>query len=140
MCLNGAFLPVRQSRDKTYLYTLNPATIHHRSNKIDHHLKIVDYYIHCGMPENCLVEPQLGKYEPDLYFNDGSKNICVEIQLTPISCKKMQQKINNFVTEYGVSHDSQTIVICSDTDYKSLTIPKNFRLIKQKIPQEKLIK
>lgn len=135
--MDGLCLPIQQSRDKYYLYTCNPSHIHHKSNKLEHSLKIVDFYIQCGMPDNFIIEPKLGKYEPDIFFKDKSNSsICVEIQITPISHNKMQSKINQFVAEYGKEHDSKIFVLCTNQNYPKLTVPKPFRLIKQKLPQE----
>jgi competence CoiA-like predicted nuclease len=51
------------------------------------------------MPENFVIEPILGSYEPDIFFRDKSnKHICVEVQITPISQNKMQDKVNRFVS------------------------------------------
>jgi hypothetical protein len=127
---------VKQTKDKSYLYTCNPSPIHHKSNKIEHQLKIVDFFIKEGTPENFLIEPILGTYEPDIFFKDKNNNsICVEIQLTPISIKKMQTKINQFVSEYGKEHDAKIIVICSNKNY-NLKIPNGFKIIKQSVPKE----
>jgi hypothetical protein len=139
--MDGSVLQVHQAKDKTYLYTLNPSPIHHKSNKIDHYLKIVDFYIQAGMPEKCIIEPIFGKYEPDLFYtNAQGKNICVEIQLTLISNKKMQQKINQFVSEYNINHTSNIIYICTNNTYKKLKIPKDFTLKMFPIPTEKCFK
>jgi hypothetical protein len=136
MVREGAILQVKRERDKPYLYTDNPSHIHHRSNKINHYLKIVDFYIQAGTPENFLVEPILGSYEPDVMFKDKSNNtICVEIQLTPISLKKMETKINQFVSEFNKEHDSTRILICSDYDYK-IKSRKDFKIIKKSLPRE----
>jgi hypothetical protein len=133
----GSVLQVKRERDKPYLYTANPSMIHHRSNKIDHHLKIVDFYIKEGTPSNFIIEPILGSYEPDVMFKDKSNNtVCVEIQLTPISHKKMESKINDFVSEYGKEHDSTIFVLCSNNTYNKLKMPNGFKLIKQPLPQE----
>jgi hypothetical protein len=87
------------------------------------------------MPRKFIVEPILGKYEPDIFFRDkANKTICVEIQITPISHNKMQEKINQFVSEYGKNHDSKTFVLCTNNSYNKLQIQKDFRLIKQSIP------
>lgn len=135
--MDGTVLQVPRSRDKTFLYTLNPSPINHRSNKIEHHLSIVDFYIQAGYPTDFIIEPSLGKYEPDIFFrNKTRKTICVELQLTPISHKKMQTKINQFVSEFNKNHDSKTIVICSNNPYNKLEIPDGFSLIKQSIPSE----
>jgi phosphorylcholine metabolism protein LicD len=104
---------------------------------INHHLKIVDFYIDAGCPDKCIIEPIFGTYEPDLFFKDKNENsICVEIQLTPISHKKMQNKINQFVSEYEKEHDSKILVICSDYKYKKLTIPSGFKMIQKLTPKE----
>ena len=100
-------------------------------------MSIVDFFIKEGSPDKFLVEPIFGAYEPDIYFEDKSgKQICVEIQLTPISNKKMQKKVNDFVSEFKKNHMSNTLVLCSNYDYKNLEIPKGFRLIKQPLPSE----
>jgi hypothetical protein len=136
MCLDGSCLKVIREKDKTYCYTSNPSSIHHKSNKINHYLKIVDFYINEGKPENFLIEPMLGSYSPDLFFKDKVNNsICVEIQLTPISQNKMQDKVNRFVAEYGKEHDSTTLVICSDVQYK-IKKANGFKIIRKSVPKE----
>lgn len=128
---------IKRTKDKPYLYTLNPSPIHHKSNKIDHYLKIVDFYIDNGCPERFVVEPILGSYSPDVLFKDRSDNsICVELQITPISIQKMQEKINKFVAEYGKNHDSKVFSLCSNQNYTKLKMPTGFRLIKQPLPKE----
>lgn len=137
LSMAGIVLKVPRERDKTYLYTQNPSPIHHKSNKIDHHLKIVDFFIQAGCPDNFIIEPMLGKYEPDIFFKDkNNKTICVEIQITPISNKKMQKKIDDFVFEFGKNHDSKIFVLCTNNSYNKLQISNGFRLIKQPIPNE----
>ena len=137
LTMDGSVLQVKQQKDKTYLYTCNPSPIHHKSNKIDHQLKIVDFFIKEGMPERFLIEPIFGSYEPDIFFKDkNNKSICVEIQLTPISLNKIQTKINQFVNEFDKEHDSRTIVICSNQSYNKLKIPNGFKIIKQSVPKE----
>jgi hypothetical protein len=117
---DGLCLSIPRPKDKCYLYTANPSPIHHKSNKIDHYLKIVDFYIHSGLPENFVIEPILGSYEPDIFFRDKSNNhICVEVQITPISQNKMQDKINRFVSEYGKEHDSKVFVLSANHGYKN---------------------
>jgi hypothetical protein len=140
LTMGGIVLQVPRTRDKTFLYTCNPTHINHKSNKIDHHLKIVDFYIQSGTPDNFLIEPQLGKYEPDIFFKDKSNNtVCVEIQITPISIKKMQEKVNVFVSEFGKNHDSKTFVLCSNNEYNKLQIPTGFRFKKLLLPNEIIV-
>ena len=122
------------------MYTDNPSAVHHKSAKIDHYLKIVDFYISAGMPGKFLIEPTFGSYEPDIFFEDKSGNhVCVEVQITPISHNKMQDKINRFVSEYGKEHDSKVFVLCANHGYKKLEIPKGFRLLRQALPNEWLM-
>lgn len=135
--MDGSILSVRREKDKCYLYTANPSPIHHKSNKINHYLKIVDFYIEAKCPSKFLLEPIFGTYEPDLFFQDiNQNNICVEIQLTPISTNKMQTKINQFVKEYGKEHDSKIMVICSDYPYNKIKISNGFKIIKKSLPKE----
>jgi hypothetical protein len=130
----GSCLPIPRTKDKCYLYA--DPSINPKSNKIDHYMKIVDFYLASGRPENFIVEPSLGCYEPDVFFKDKSnKSICVEIQITPISHKKMQKKANDFVKEYNREHDSNIFVLASDYNYK-IELPKGFKLIRQGLPKE----
>ena len=118
------------------MYTDNPSPIHHKSNKINHYLKIVDYFISESCPEYFAVEPLLGSYEPDVLYKDHfNRSVCVEIQLTKISNKRMQDKIDRFVKECGITHDSKLLVLVSDFNYK-LTIDPRFKLIRKPIPGE----
>lgn len=132
----GKLLVVPRTKDQTYLYTTNPSQIHHKSNKIDHHLKIVDYFIALGCPKNFIIEPMLGDYEPDIFMKDRTqRSICIEIQLTKVANKKMQDKLDLFVKEYGREHDAKTFVVVSDIKYK-LKVPNGFSLKYYKLPKE----
>lgn len=132
----GLILQVPRTKDLPYLYTTNPSQIHHKSNKIDHHLKIVDYYIALGCPKNFIIEPLLGEYEPDIFMKDTSqRSICVEIQLTKVANKKIQDKINLFVKEYNVNHDSKTIYLITNSRY-NVTAPNGFMLKQYRMPKE----
>jgi hypothetical protein len=114
----------------------NPATLHTRSIKIDHALKIVDFYIHIGMPKIFHVEPQWKKYKPDVYMKDKAGNaICVEIQLTPISTKKMQTKVDEFVSSFGKEHDSRVMLLVSNKEYV-VKHPNSFKIVTIPVPQE----
>lgn len=115
----------------------NPTLIHPRTVKIDHYLKIVDFYISMNMPENFLPEPTLGEYKPDVYFIDGNGNhVVVEIQLTPISTKKMQKKIDQWVSTYKKKHNAKIVLLVSDKEYTNLTVPSGFSICHSKIPPE----
>ena len=115
----------------------NPTLIHPKSSKINHYLKIVDTFIYYGCPQVFVVEPQLGEYRPDVYMKDHQGNTaCVEVQLTPISTKKMQQKIDQFTSTYGKEHDAPIMLIVSDNEYSKVKIPDGFYLYRIPIPLE----
>jgi hypothetical protein len=104
---------------------------------MEHCLKIVDFYIMEGCPEKFIVEPVLGEYIPDVMFKDkGGKSLCVEVQLTPISLKKMQRKVDSFAREFGKSHDARILVIASERPYKGLVVSQGFKLVQIRVPQE----
>lgn len=114
----------------------NPTLIHPRTVKIDHYLKIVDFFILMGCPSKFLPEPTLGEYKPDVYFIDGNgQNVCVEIQLTPISAKKMQKKLDQFVSTYN-KHKSTILLIVSEKEYTSLKVPSGFHVEHMSVPKE----
>lgn len=135
MCLHGLINQIPRERDKTYIYTLADSNINHRSVHINHHLKIVDAYIKMNCPKNFDVERIFGIYEPDIYTIDKSHLLCVEIQLTQISNKKMQQKINQFMAEFD-KHKSRVFYLMSDYKYTKLTIDDRFQLIQDDLPKE----
>jgi hypothetical protein len=116
----------------------NPATMHHRSIKIDHHLKIVDFYIHAGCPHIFIPEPNFKTYKPDAYMKDKKGNpICVEIQITPISNKRMQTKIDEFVKSHKYKeHDAKVMLLVSNNEYNQVTYPPSFKLIRLPLPDE----
>jgi hypothetical protein len=137
LTLDGSVLQIPRTKDQHYLYTLNPPLINPKSNKVEHQLKILDLYIHLNCPSNYKVEPLLGSYAPDFMYKDkNNQTICCEIQLTPISKKKMQQKINHYSNEYNVKHDSRILHLYSDYDYKDINAPKNVHIIKKRIVPE----
>lgn len=117
----------------------NPTLIHPRTVKIDHYLKIVDFYISMNCPEKFLPEPTLGEYKPDVYFIDGKgKHVCVEIQLTPITKKKMQKKLDQFVSSHHQrKHDAYILLIVSDKEY-TLDCPQGFNVCHLPVPREAL--
>jgi hypothetical protein len=115
----------------------NPTLIHPRSVKIDHHLKLVDFYINAGCPSEFLPEPVFGCYRPDVYMKDSKGNaICVEVQLTAISTKKMTTKIEQFVASHGREHDAKVMILCTDNSYNKITMPKGFHLVRMNVPPE----
>lgn len=137
MSLNGAISQIQRERDKTYIYMPNPTLIHPRTVKLNHYLKIVDFFINAGCPEQFLPEPTLGEYRPDVYMKDSKGNsICVEIQLTPISTKRMQTKVEQFVEAFGTEHDAKVLLICSDNEYEKIIMPDGFHIARLSVPEE----
>lgn len=135
--MNGCITQIKRERDKPYIYMPNPAILHHRSVKLDHQLKLVDFYIHAGCPPHFIIEPKFGEYNPDVYMKDRQGNaICVEVQLTPISTKKMQKKVEQFTTTSGKEHDAKIMLLVSDNEYPKLEILTPFKLIRIPVPKE----
>lgn len=133
----GKVMAIPRTKDKAYLYSLNPPLIHPKSNLIDHQLKIIDYYIELKCPDKFLLEPTLGKYEPDIFYTDHmGRNVCAEIQLTKISLKKMQSKVDHFMNEFGKEHNSKLLVICSQNEYKGLKVKEGFKVVFKNLPKE----
>lgn len=137
MRVDGCILQIQRERDKPYIYMPNPAVMHHRSVKLEHQLKIVDFYIHTGCPPTFQVEPQWKVYKPDVYMKDKMGNsICVEIQITPISTKKMQLKIDQFVSTYTKEHDAKIMLLVSNQEYPKVVMPSGYKLIRLPLPME----
>lgn len=115
----------------------NPTLIHPKTVKIDHYLKIVDVFIAAGCPETFLPEPVFGEYRPDAYLKDNKDNpICVEVQLTPISTKRMQSKIDQFECEFGREHDAKIMLLVSNNNYDKVKVPDGFKLARISVPKE----
>lgn len=136
--MDGKILQVQRGRSETNLYMPNPAILHTRSIKIEHHLKIVDVFIKMGCPKVFKIEPKYKSYEPDMYIHDFKGNpICIEVQLTPISTKKMQTKVDEFVTSFKKKeHDAKIMLLISDKSYDNLKIPDGYRVIPLPLPLE----
>jgi hypothetical protein len=115
----------------------NPAILHHRSVKLEHYLKIVDFFIHVGCPEDFIPEPNWKEYKPDVYMKDRMGNpICVEIQITPISNKKLQTKIDQFVSSHSHEHKARVFLLVTDNSYEKVIMPDGFKLIRLPLPNE----
>ena len=131
---DGYVLPIPQVKDRPYLYMPNPAIIHHRSNKIEHFLGLVDIYLRLKKPKIFEVEPQINdEYVPDAYTRINDRPVIIEYQRTLISTKKMQSKVDAFVESYvRKQHDARTLLIVSDHNYPKITIPSGFHIIHKK--------
>jgi hypothetical protein len=101
----------------------------------------VDTFIDLGMPSQCAIEPQLGSYEPDLFYKDHfNRSVCVEVQLTNISQKRMQEKINTFIKEEGKNHDARLLYIISDCKFDTFHYDtKKYKIILKEMPKEKTL-
>lgn len=137
MSVDGCIFQIQRERDKPYIYMPNPAPLHKRSTKLEHQMKIVDFYIHVGCPPTFQIEPNWKNYKPDVYMKDRKGNpICVEIQITPISTKKMQKKITEFVSTHGKEHDAKIMLLVSNQEYSNVIMPNGFKLIRIGLPHE----
>jgi hypothetical protein len=139
LCRDGIVCNIPRTKDQCYCYAIkgyNP-----RNQKNEHQLKIVDAFIKLGMPKDCLIEHELGAYEPDLFFKDHfNRSVCVEVQLTHISKKRMQEKINNFMKEEGKNHDAKLLYIFSDHDYTACTYDQTkYKIRFEAMPKEKTL-
>jgi hypothetical protein len=124
---DGYINVVPQMRHESYVYMPNPSIIHPRSEKLQHYLGLVDIYIRLDKPslENWKVEPQVTKeYRPDAALRSGNQIILIEYQRTPISTKRMQEKVDNFHKTYDL-HKSKTLWVFSHKEY-NVTIPQGF--------------
>jgi competence CoiA-like predicted nuclease len=89
-------------------------------------MAIADFYDRIGKPEKYIVEPDLNyEYRPDVYMEYKGEQIVVEIQLTQISTKKMQQKVDMWISGYEKHHFAKKMWIVSDHLYK-LEVPVGF--------------
>lgn len=132
---DGLCCNVPRRKEQTYCYAING--YNPRNQKVDHQLKIVDTFIDIGCPKECLIEPMLGSYEPDLFYKDHfNRSVCVEVQLSRISHKRMQEKINKFIKESGVNHDARLLYIVSDIQFDSF----HFDQTKYKVIMKDMIK
>lgn len=100
-------------------------------------MKIVDVYIAAGCPEKFIPEPTFGEYRPDAYMIDRKGDpACIEVQITPISTKKMQLKIDQFVSSFGKEHNAKVFLLVSDNNYGKIEMPKGFKLKRIGMPKE----
>lgn len=134
---DGYILPIPQVKDRPYLYMPNPTLIHPQSNKINHFLGLVDLYIQMKQPAVFEIEPIINEdYRPDVYTRKEVP-VLIELQLTPISLKRMQEKVDLFVKAHiKKQHDATTLWIVADTQYQ-VKIPAGYSVMQMK--QEAII-
>jgi predicted methyltransferase len=103
--------------------------IHPNSIKTRHFLAIAEFFIRINQPKTYIVEPDLQcNYHPDVYMVYKNEHVCIEIQLTHISNKKMQKKLDEWVNAYeSKKHYAKKLWIVTDQLYK-LTVPEGFRV------------
>lgn len=106
--------------------------IHPNSTRTRHFLAIAEFFIRIGQPRTYIVEPDLNceYYRPDVYmeWGEAKEHIIIEVQLTHISTKKMQQKVDNWVKSYKEKrHYAKKMWIVSDNLYH-LTAPTGFEV------------
>ncbi|MDZ3953398.1 replication-relaxation family protein [Bacillus thuringiensis] len=95
------YIDVNMER-KPYVYLLNPSTVKKNSQKIDHYLKIVDFYIDlCQYEEPIIfeVEKRHGPtfMQPDIFTVWRGKAFFVEIQNSRYTTALMQEKIQRYI-------------------------------------------
>jgi hypothetical protein len=127
-----------RAKDQCYCYTLkgyNP-----KNQKNEHQLKIVDAAIELNCYDHCVIEPTFGVYEPDLFYKDHfNRLVCVEVQLTKISAKRMQEKVNNFIKEKQ-QHGAGLLYIVSDHNYNDIRYDQTKAKINfMELPKEKTL-
>jgi hypothetical protein len=112
---DGYLTIVPQPREKQYLYMPKPPII---KGNIDHFLEIAQLYIALGMPEHFDVEPRFNDYEPDVYTTVDHQKVCIEVQRSRISDRKMQSKVDEFMMSYYMKqHEANILWIYSSNRY-----------------------
>jgi competence CoiA-like predicted nuclease len=100
--------------------------IHPNSTRTKHFLAIADFYDRIGKPQTYIVEPNLKyDYRPDVYMEYKGEHVVVEIQLTHISTKRMQEKVDMWISGYGEKHHAKIMWVVTDVLYK-LEVPSGF--------------
>ncbi|UOF90729.1 hypothetical protein LSG31_00150 [Fodinisporobacter ferrooxydans] len=117
---DGHLTILAQEKGKQNLYMPKPPLIHPRSIRVNHFLAIADLYIKLDKPQVFDVEPAYFQhgYRPDVYAIIDGIPVCIEVQLSRISKKKMQDKANRFIQSYYHSeHKAKTLWIYSSIHY-----------------------
>lgn len=91
---------------RPYVYFAVPLRIHKRSNHLLHHLAVVDFYLWLlesgKRPEVVAYEHSFGRglARPDLVLRWGDVVVCVELQRTLISQRRMERKVREYEETY----------------------------------------
>jgi hypothetical protein len=131
-----------------YVYFLNPSTVKKDSQKLNHYLSIVDFYIELcefQVPTDFQVEKRHGNsfMQPDIFMKWGDHYFFVEIQLSRYTTEIMDEKIQryrDYFTYKGWDLSSSitpSIWIVSKSPYHLK--PKDIRII-QTTNVEELVK
>ena len=101
-----------------YIYFLNPSTVKKDSQKLNHYLSIVDFYIELcefQVPEDFQVEKRYGNsfMQPDIFMKWKGHYFFVEIQLSRYTTEIMEEKIQRYIDYF----------IYKDWDFSSLITP-----------------
>ena len=111
----------------------NPALIHTQSAKLKHYLGLVDIYLTLDKPEVYEIEPYFSAdYRPDVRTKLLDTSVLIEYQRSIVSNKKMQDKVDAFVTtnKQGL-HDAKSLLIVTDYRY-DLIMPTGYEVIQKK--------
>jgi hypothetical protein len=105
----------------------NPTIIHPNSTRTNHFLAIADFFIRIGQPDIYEVEPDLKhNYRPDAYTILNQEQVAIEIQLSHVSNKKIQEKIEGFVDSFKKGkHQAKRLWLVTDRPFK-YTVPSGF--------------
>lgn len=95
----------------------NPTIIHPSSTRINHFMGLADLYMKYDQPPTFIVEPDMKhEYCPDAYMiNEKDEQVCIELQLSKVSNKKIQEKVDGFVNSYrDGKHFAKKLYIVTD--------------------------
>jgi competence CoiA-like predicted nuclease len=86
-----------------------------------------------NQPKIYEVEPRINnEYIPDVYTISSAGPVLIELQRTPISLKRMQQKVDAFADAFlRKQHDAQVLWIIADTHYK-VKAPSGLNVVQMK--------
>ncbi|MGF9946105.1 replication-relaxation family protein [Priestia megaterium] len=120
-----------------YIYFLNPSTVKKESQKLNHYLSIVDFYIQLcefQVPTEFQVEKRYGNsfMQPDIFMEWNKKLFFVEIQRSRYTTEIMDEKIQRYIDYFNykgwnlyssnkLDSDSPFIWIVSKSPYQLRT-------------------
>lgn len=126
---DGYIITIPQPKDRPYLYKAKGTSIRENTSRLEHYLAIVDAYIDLGCPNVFEVEPAWPSYRPDAYAQVDGQYVCIEVQTSKVTNKRIQNKINRFVRSWQrQEHDATTLWIRSPYTWKHLQAPPQMQI------------